>query len=237
MKRELLSVVTIAALTTTPFAFASEESDGVTVEGNVALASDYIWRGQTQTLNEAAISGGFDLGLDSGIYLGVWGSNVDFGANDNVEIDYYGGVAGEFSAVGYDLGYIDYNYPGGSGDFEEWYLGLSSTVSDLELGVTFSFGVDNAADNVEASVATELSDVGVGLTFGDYDNAGKYTSLAISKELAGVELSLTWSDFDADAGTASDQDDVTFAIAKSFQKRERKGSGLYFCTLTSIRIK
>ena len=57
MKRELLSVVTIAALTTTPFAFADEESNGVTVEGNVALASDYIWRGQTQTLKERKGSG------------------------------------------------------------------------------------------------------------------------------------------------------------------------------------
>ena len=46
MKRELLSVVTIAALTTTPFAFASEESDGVTVEGNVALEAE---RGQVFT--------------------------------------------------------------------------------------------------------------------------------------------------------------------------------------------
>ena len=30
-------------------------------ESNVALSSDYIWRGMTQTAEEPAISGGFDI--------------------------------------------------------------------------------------------------------------------------------------------------------------------------------
>ena len=114
------------------------------------------------------------------------------------------------------LGYIDYNYPGGSGDFEEWYVGLSTTAGIFDLGTALSFGLDGAADNVEISAETEFSGVGIGLTLGDYDNSGKYHGITLSKELAGVAISVAWSDYDADAGSAGDQDDLTFTIAKSF---------------------
>ncbi len=214
MNRVVPLTFAITSLLTLPDALAAEEAP--VVSANVALSSNYIWRGQTQTLDEAALSGGFDYVHDSGVYVGVWGSNVDFGADDNMEIDYYGGYAGEAGALGYDVGYIDYNYPGGSGDFEEWYLGLSTTAGVVDLGLTYSFGVDAAADNVEVSAATDLGGIGATLTLGDYDNSGKYSVVSFSKEVAGVELSLAWSEYDADAGSASDQGDVTFSIARHF---------------------
>ena len=48
------------------------------VSANVTFATDYIWRGMTQTGGDPAVSGGFDYAADSGFYAGIWGSNVNF---------------------------------------------------------------------------------------------------------------------------------------------------------------
>ena len=45
---------------------------------NFAASNNYIWRGLTQSINEAAISGGIDYAADSGFYLGTWASNVSY---------------------------------------------------------------------------------------------------------------------------------------------------------------
>ncbi|MFB3115989.1 MAG: TorF family putative porin, partial [Gammaproteobacteria bacterium] len=68
---------------------------------NVALSTDYLFRGISQTDGNPAISGGFDYSYSPvGIYAGIWASNVDFsgccGDDDNIEIDYYGGIGGDF---------------------------------------------------------------------------------------------------------------------------------------------
>ena len=57
-------------------------------ESNVALSSDYIWRGMTQTAEEPAISGGFDIAGESGLYFGTWASNVEFGDGAALELDW-----------------------------------------------------------------------------------------------------------------------------------------------------
>src|SRR4051812_17245106 len=47
--------------------------------GTAAVATDYIFRGISQTDEKAAIQGSIEWHHDMGIFLGVWGSNVDFG--------------------------------------------------------------------------------------------------------------------------------------------------------------
>jgi uncharacterized protein (TIGR02001 family) len=39
---------------------------------NVALTSDYVFRGVSQTDEDPAIQGGFDVSHDSGLYIGTW---------------------------------------------------------------------------------------------------------------------------------------------------------------------
>ena len=92
------------------------------IEANVTLASDYLFRGVTQTGNEPAIQGGFDWGHDSGFYLGIWASNVDFGGPENIEIDYYGGWGTETEGgIAFDIGYIYYDYFDGDLSLQEIY--------------------------------------------------------------------------------------------------------------------
>ena len=44
------------------------------VEFNLALTNDYIWRGMSQTAEDPAVSGGFDItSSEHGAYVGVLG--------------------------------------------------------------------------------------------------------------------------------------------------------------------
>jgi len=181
-------------------------------EGNFALTNDYIWRGMTQTGEDLAYSGGVDVTSDTGVYVGVWGSNVDFGANDNssYEIDAYFGYADESErGISFDTGYISYNYPGGEDiDFEEVYLGLGYKW----VGLTLSFGLDEAPNNTEWSV--NFGDSGFGVTYGDYDQYGKYTlvSYDFTQTIFGFSIGIALSEFDAEIdGAQEDGFVITFA--------------------------
>lgn len=117
------------------------------ISANVALTSDYRFRGISQSNDDIAIQGGFDYAWDNGIYIGTWGSTVDFdltsddGLNGSLELDYYVGWAmdvGENSAI--DVGYLYYDYPGDSsvleGDYQEIYGSFS--FHDLTVGIHYS---------------------------------------------------------------------------------------------------
>jgi uncharacterized protein (TIGR02001 family) len=114
--RNLLIFGALAAVTAAP-AFAQE----VTVSGNVALATDYAFRGVSQTDESPAIQGGFDAAFgDSGFYAGTWASNINFGTGGgNLELDVYGGYKFALGPVAMDVGVIGYYYPGASDDAAE----------------------------------------------------------------------------------------------------------------------
>ena len=68
------TMIALAMLATTGVAQAE-------ISGNVAIASDYVFRGISQTNNEAALQGGIDYSYDFGpaaVHAGIWGSNVKF---------------------------------------------------------------------------------------------------------------------------------------------------------------
>ena len=87
----------------------------------------YVFRGFSQTLEEPTLQGGLDWDSGVGVYVGMWGSNVNFGDGDNahVEMDFYAGYAGEIDAFSYDVGFLYYLYPGAASslnyDFWEAY--------------------------------------------------------------------------------------------------------------------
>lgn len=181
-------------------------------ESNVALSSDYIWRGMTQTAEEPAISGGFDIAGESGLYFGTWASNVEFGDGAALELDWYAGYANELdNGFSYDIGYLAYTYPGeDSLDFEEIYVGFGYSY----FGYTFSSGQDSAPDNSEISVA--LGETGLGLTYGDYDEYGEYTIISydLPISIAGLGISLAWTDFSAeDSSGLADEDTVVVTFS------------------------
>ena len=73
-------------------AAVAQDAPAYTLTANVSLASDYYFRGLTQTWGKPAIQGGFDFAHGSGFYAGVWGSNVSGKqfAGGSMELDLYG---------------------------------------------------------------------------------------------------------------------------------------------------
>jgi uncharacterized protein (TIGR02001 family) len=196
--------------------------DAENFSANVGFTTDYIWRGETQTNNDPAIQGGFDWGYN-GFYLGVWGSNADFGLGSNVEIDYYGGYGGEIGPFGYDLLAIYYTYPGtdDGGDFQ---CGLGPGVScefdyfefipkltytfetTLEPSIYFQYGYspdyffeEGDGSNVEGGLGLSFPngigvDGAVGYQWVDGDNSGG----DIEWLYYNVGVTASWIGFDFD---------------------------------------
>lgn len=108
-----------SGLLTLPALASNAPASPHTFTGNVSLVSEYLYRGIAQTRGKPAVQGGLDYSHASGLYAGIWGSNVTWindalpGASAGVEVDVYGGYKGSLGGdLGYDLGVLTYNYPG-----------------------------------------------------------------------------------------------------------------------------
>jgi uncharacterized protein (TIGR02001 family) len=133
MKKSLIALALVSAFAAPAFAQEAAPASPHTVTGNVALVSDYVFRGISQTAHEPAIQGGFDYSHSSGLYAGTWASNVNWvGTKENtsMEWDIYGGYRGKFSDdFSYDVGILKYYYTGNNiagvtPDTLEVYFGL-----------------------------------------------------------------------------------------------------------------
>ena len=137
--KSILSAIAGATALTVLAASAQAED---TYTANVMLASDYVFRGISQTQERGAIQGGFDALLDNGIYAGVWASNVNFdtgATGTSSEVDYYGGYTGALGCDGcsYKVGFIYYRY---EGDTKYDYIEAAGalTFGGLTVGLNYS---------------------------------------------------------------------------------------------------
>lgn len=132
---------TIITLATATGAILGVAHANPSFSGNVGLATDYTFRGISQTGEGPAVQGGFDYTNDI-FYGGVWASNVD-AAGANLEVDVYAGLKPTFGAVSTDFGVIGYFYPqakdqGGELDYAEVYAKASFSPAQ---GFTVGAGV------------------------------------------------------------------------------------------------
>lgn len=221
MKKTLVSTAVASVLASSAFALPAQAE----MTGNIGVSNNYLWRGVTQTEDQASVSGGLDYSHASGLYAGTWASNVNFGdetSDDNgYELDLYAGYAGEAGAVGYDLGVIHYAYPvHEDADFTEAYV--SGSVSYFSAGLAYTFNSDLNDD--ECSVFCEgdiyyhagvdvpiKEDVGLGFTVGSYefdnDSDADYTHYAVNVSKGDFAVGLEQND--------TDDDDVRFLVSWS----------------------
>ncbi len=129
----------IAVVTVLSAGLLTAGSASAEVSGSVAVVSDYLFRGVTQTSEKPALQGGVTWTHDSGFYAGGWGSSIswlsdaDPDVSSQVELDMFAGYTGKFgqSEFGYDVGLNYYGYPGdypagfNDPDTLELYFGLS----------------------------------------------------------------------------------------------------------------
>ncbi len=111
---------------------------------NIALTTEYIFRGFSQTAQGPAVQGGYDV--TCGIcYAGVWASSLDFAGNlpgtasfdqtgapydASIEMDWYIGIKPVTGRITWDLGVIYYSYPNRSNP------GLDLNYLELKVGAS-----------------------------------------------------------------------------------------------------
>lgn len=190
---------------------SSQAGAGINVGGQVTIATDYMFRGASQTMSGAALQG--ELGIESGNgwYGYVWATNVDFtnsgtqddGASLELDIDVgYAHVVNDRLTVA--LGAAAYFFPdtepGFDYDYVDWHGSLS--VDDRH-GLSIGYSDDVFASGTtgvwyEACSGIDLSEqLHLGIELGHYDLEEGYDlsynyavlSLAGSVQAIGWKLS------------------------------------------------
>ena len=192
------------------------------ITANVALTSDYAWRGVSQNQEDVALQGGFDYALEKGFYAGVWGSNVNFGSA-STELDLYAGWGTELeNGIELDFGIIRYAYAGSDrasdNNFTEYYAGINYA----NFGFMYSLG-DEFGDQIEASYSHDMGALSIAASLGQYDvnddgNEYTYGSLGISSTFGGVSdlgWDLTYHDTDQNNNSEADGR-IVLTVSKEF---------------------
>jgi len=202
LKKKLLVVALASA-----FSLPAMASD-VTVSSNVGLVSDYLYRGISQSGALPALQGGFDLSHASGLYAGVWGSSISWLSDAGVansaglELDTYAGYKGTAADIGYDVGFLRYNYPGSyvagatKGDTNEIYGALSYSIVTAKLSYSLGdlFGVSKAQGSTYAELNASYPIADTGMTVGGHVGLQTYTGdTAKASKAAGADP--TYSDY------------------------------------------
>lgn len=228
MKKVILSV--LGALAITP-AYAVETS------GTIGFTNDYRFNGISQTAGDPAIQGSLDLAFDSGVYAGIWGSNVDFGDDANLEIDYYVGFSNDITDdLSYDVNYAWYTYPGydaADGDYGQLNLSLFYGNASVTYGYANDYFNSGEAGQYIAfdysqPLPHEISlDLHAGHSFGDYwgkvdiDDYEDY-SIGLSGSFAGLDLSAAYvitsidSEDEIDSGLFRNDNALVVSVSRTF---------------------
>ena len=190
-------------------AAGEEESSNLT--WNLAVTSDYVFRGISQTDLDPALQGGLDYSFgDTGLYVGAWASNVDFADSDgpDVELDYYIGWNHDLSdTLNLDLQVVRYSYMGeqdayGNIDYNEV---IGALAYDEMLTFTVAYANDYANEGFSSlyynlggswDVGNDFAlNAGVGRT-NFSDDVGSYTdwNLGVSRQFGPVNVALNYYD-------------------------------------------
>lgn len=183
---------TAAFAQTAPAAEAPEASP---VTANVTVASNYIYRGLTQSNNKPAIQGGFDYAHESGFYIGNWNSSISWisdsynaastpvksspSTSAPIEMDFYAGFKKELIGEGFasDFGVLQYYYPTtGLGGIQSKAWVNANPSSRQTSGVNPSTTELYAAQNFTVGPATGFFKFSYAVTnlFGIANSAGSF---------------------------------------------------------------
>lgn len=115
MKLRTTLLLSTLAISGAAFAQSAAPTPPYTLSFNVGAVTDYRYRGISQSRLKPALQGGIDFAHSSGFYIGTWASTIkwikDAGGGASTEIDVYLGYKNTVGALGYDVGFLRYNYP------------------------------------------------------------------------------------------------------------------------------
>ena len=143
-------VVGCAMAATPAFADETDPPADLTVTGNVAMVTDYRFRGISLSNGDPAIQGAINVNHSSGLYAGVWGSNLeDSAVYGSVETDFYAGWTGEVSpGLTADVGltyFVYFNGKVGDANYFEPYVSLTKTLGPIsaKAGAAYAWKQDS----------------------------------------------------------------------------------------------
>ena len=171
MKKILVpSLLALALGSVSGLAQAQTAAPESTLSFNAGVVSDYRYRGISQSRLKPAVQGGFDYADKSGFYVGAWGSSIkwikDAGGKANTEVDYYGGYKFTVGDVGYDIGFLHYDYSGNalkpSANTNELYgaatMGPVTLKYSQSTGNLFGFANSKGSSYVDLTATFDLGD-------------------------------------------------------------------------------
>lgn len=208
--KPLVLAAAVAAL----LSLASTSAQGQGFSGGLAATSDYVFRGISQSDEDPALQGNIRFDHSTGLYAGLWASNVDFGpvVGSGIEYDTFIGYAHSLTdTVGIDVQFVRYNYSGIDGGNELEYNEFIGNLSFAEhYTATLGYSTDVLASGENGTYVavagswpvTEKVSWGAGV--GHYslpDAIPDYMdwNIGVSWDLAPVTLGLQFIGTDSDA--------------------------------------
>lgn len=187
---------------------ASSASAGV--NSSLSYSTDYLFRGISQ-MDGLAFSGHLEFDHNSGLYAGVWASEVDYIDGSDIEHDLYAGWKGSIFGLDTNFSYIDYNY-NGNDNLDGSEIMLSTEFSDFS--IAYYIGQKDYKDYLEFG----YSNWGLDFSYGIWEDIGRNWSVSKSFDLfLGFEGSFSYIDFSADkVSEMVNEDSLMFSISKSF---------------------
>jgi uncharacterized protein (TIGR02001 family) len=185
-----------------------ENASDFSLSGGVTVVSDYRFRGVSLSNKQVAVQPTLTVKHSSGLYAGVWGSNITPNVGDDLEVDLYAGYAGGAGPITYDLGATYYVYPGASGfNYAEITGKLGTTVGPASLGAQVSYvpkqgtntnNLDNIYLGSNASIGIPTTPftltASVGYEDGAFGNKKVDWSLGATANVAGFTLGASYVD-------------------------------------------
>lgn len=237
MQKHILTTTLLTSL----LCAAPAVADDLPISANIGFVSDYAFRGASQSDEKPALQGSFDFKHDNGFYLGVWGSNIswlsDAGADkSSLETNLYGGYTTEFGPIGFDIGLLQYYYPGKFGrgtdyhanggkdpDTLEGHIGLSWEFLSFTYSHAFTklFGLDESKGSKYYDLSAEyeiINKLTLSAHYGysDIKNADNYKdwSLGASYAYGGLDFGLHYVDTSENDRLMDSR--YIFSISKAF---------------------
>ena len=129
---------------------AAAPAPAISFTGNIAISTDYMFRGVSQSGNSPSVSGGFDASAGM-FYAGTWAASINFAP---MEWDVYAGLKPTTGPVSWDIGAIGYIYPdshvpsgGADLNYMEGYIKPSIVpIKNTTLGLAFYASPDFFAE-------------------------------------------------------------------------------------------
>ena len=194
--------------------FGSVSANAVEMSTTIGLGSDYFWRGVSQNSGNPALSAGTEIS-QGGFYVGVWGSQVDFGDDASYEYDLYGGYGVSLTEeISVGVGMVRYMYDHSYDASEEVFV----TGSYRALDVEYYRNRDRSLSDLDyfsvSTVLPGISVVDVAVQYGQFGDGTDHKGVTLSKSLTdNVDVSLL-----VRSTVRSDQfwDDAAVSISYTF---------------------